>query len=102
MGHDRFCHECRLGVLRWLGMPTDWRRHRGQATKPRPAPQNTRPPQIPKPFAGVSKKPHGAACEQGQAYGAQLPFLLPPLIVPQRGRPCAVDAATEYLFSGLS
>jgi len=96
MVHDLLFYELLLSGLLWLGWHAYRRWHRGQTTKPQPAQQPKRSPPIPKPFAGLTQKPHCAACEQGQKHVEQLPPSLPPLICSKRGRPRTVATQTHY------
>jgi IS1 family transposase/transposase-like protein len=96
MVHDLLVHELWLGVLLGLGVLAYVQWQRGQATKHPPAQRTKKPPQVPKPFAGLTQKPLCAACEQGQAHVDQPPPAPPLLIAPKRGRPRTVDTYTQY------
>jgi len=96
MVHDLFFHEFWLGLLLWLGIHTYLWWSRSPAAKQPPAQQPKSSPQIPKPFAGSTYKPHCAACEQGQEHLDQSPPSPPPLIAHKRGRPRAVATHTQY------
>src|SRR5712692_4372726 len=61
-----------------------------------PAQQPQRLPQAPKPFAGLTHKPHCESCEQGLAPSSQPPLSPPPLLAPTRGRPRTIDTHTQY------
>jgi IS1 family transposase len=95
MVHDLFFHEFLLGILLGLGIHLYlwWQR---RSVRQPPAPRTDRLPKARKPFAGLTARPHCAACEQDQpSVGQPLPSP-PPLIVPQRGRPRTVDTETQY------
>jgi IS1 family transposase/transposase-like protein len=96
MVHDLLFYEFVLGVLLWLGVLAYVWWQRGPATKRPPAQRTTRPPQVPKPFAGLTQKPHCAACEQGPAHVDPPALSPPPLLAFKRGRPRAVDTYTQY------
>lgn len=96
MVHDLLFHELLLGILLWLGVQASLQWQRGQATKRPPSQQIKRPPKASQPFAGLTHKPHCAACEQGQAPGDRLPPSPPPLSTPKRGRPRTVAARNHY------
>jgi transposase-like protein len=96
MVHDLFFQEFLLGILLWLGIYIYWGWQRSPATKQPPTQQPKRSPQISKPFAGLTKKPHCAACEQGEEPLAQPPLCPPPLIAHKRGRPRTVDRHRQY------
>jgi IS1 family transposase/transposase-like protein len=96
MVHDLVFQEFLLGILLWLGICLYLWWQRRLATKQPPAPRTKRLPKAPKPFAGLTARPHCAACEQAQAaVGQPLPSP-PPLIVPKRGRPRVVETHTHY------
>jgi hypothetical protein len=50
----------------------------------------------PKPFAGLTRKPHCDACEQAHEHRPQPPECPPPRIVPTRGRPRQVDPSSHF------
>src|SRR5215831_9584374 len=50
----------------------------------------------PKPFAGLTRKPPCAACEQAHEHRPQPPGCPPPRIVPTRGRPRQVDTSFHF------
>jgi len=60
---------------------------------PGPLPKHHREPT---PFAGLTRKPPCAACEQAHAHGPQPPGCPPPRIVPTRGRPRQVDPSFHF------
>jgi IS1 family transposase/transposase-like protein len=89
-------HELVLLALLWQLVISYWTWKQSQAPQ-HPLPQRTtRPAKVPKPFAGLTKKLHCQACEQGQEYIDQPPLSPPPLIAPPRGRPRTVDTHQCY------
>jgi IS1 family transposase/transposase-like protein len=96
MVHDLFFHEFLVGILLWLGIYIYLWWQRSPAAKPPPTQQPKRSPQIPKPFAGLTQKPHCTACEQDQEHLDQPPLSPPPLIARKRGRPRTIDTHTQY------
>ncbi len=60
---------------------------------PCPRPQHHREPT---PFAGLTRTPPCAACEQAHAHGPQPPGCPPPRLVPTRGRPRQVDTSFHF------
>jgi hypothetical protein len=87
MVHDLLCHEFLLGVLLGLGVYAYVRWQRDQATTQPAAQHPTRLPKTPKPFAGLTQKPHGEACEQSREPLDQSPLSPPPVMASKRGRP---------------
>jgi IS1 family transposase len=62
-------------------------------TLPPPRPKRHREP---KPFAGLTTKPHCDACEHATAPRPQAPSAPPPRLVPTRGRRRQVDVSTHF------
>src|SRR6266704_5032743 len=60
---------------------------------PPPLPKRTREP---KPFAGLTRKPHCDACAHAPAPRPHAPAAPPPRIVPTRGRPRQVDTSSHF------
>src|SRR6266852_5407514 len=60
---------------------------------PCPRPQHHREPT---PFAGLTRKPPCAACEQGHEHRPQPPGCPPPRMAPTRGRPRQVDTSSHF------
>jgi IS1 family transposase/transposase-like protein len=93
-------HDLLLIVLLWLSgiLYGAWSRHRS-ATYP-----TTRMPTTPlskhsrdaKPFAGLTHKPHCAACEQAPEPGAPGLLVPPPRLVSPQGRPRQVDSSAQF------
>jgi transposase-like protein len=96
MVHDLLFPELLLGMLLWLGVHAYLQWQRGSATKLPPAQRTTSLLQTPKPFAGLTQKPHCEACEQSRDHLDKSPLSPPPVIASKRGRPRAVDAYTQY------
>src|SRR5262245_15321664 len=89
-------HELVLLALLWQLVISYWTWKQSQAPQ-HPFPQRTtRPSKVPKPFAGLTKKPRCQACEQGQESSDQPLLSPPPLIAPRRGRPRTVDTHHSY------
>ena len=89
-------HEFLLLALLWLLMFSHWVWKRGQAPKHLSAQQPKKPPQAPKPFAGLTKKPPCETCEQDPDPSDQPPLSPPSPLAPKRGRPRTVDTHTQY------
>src|SRR5437867_2749775 len=62
-------------------------------TLPPPLPKRHREP---KPFAGLTTKPHCDACEHATAPRTHAPSAPPPRIVPTRGRPRQVETSRHF------
>jgi IS1 family transposase len=60
---------------------------------PPPLPKRNRDP---KPFAGLTTKPHCDACEHASALRPEAPCSPPPRLVPTRGRRRQVDTSTHF------
>jgi len=89
-------HEFLLLTLLWLGVHRNWRWQRGPATTHPPVQRTKGSPKPHQPFAGLTHKPHCAACEQDQNPVDQPPLVPPARIVSTRGRPRAVDTHHAY------
>jgi IS1 family transposase len=63
---------------------------------PEPTPPVPKRKRERKPFAGLTTKPHCAACAHGTAPRPQAPSTPPPRIVPTRGRRRQVDTSTHF------
>src|SRR5437016_373451 len=63
---------------------------------PQPTPPRRQRSREPTPFAGLTRKPPCAACEQAHEHGPQPPGCPPPRIVPTRGRPRQVDTSRHF------
>src|SRR5713226_640436 len=65
-------------------------------TPPQPTPPPRKRRREPKPFAGLTHKPHCDACEQARAPRPQAPSAPPPRMVMTRGRHRQVDPSTHF------
>jgi IS1 family transposase len=66
---------------------------------PRPPeliPPSRKRPRVPKPFPGLTHKPHCEACAQAAVPRPQAPCTPPPRIVSTRGRPRQVDTSSHF------
>src|SRR5215510_1712723 len=92
-------YDLLLGILLWLGviLYERWVCNRS-ATSPttcKTAMLLQPRSRDPKPFPGLTHKPHCAACEQMPAPVEPLP-LPPPLLSTPQGRPRQVDTSTQF------
>jgi hypothetical protein len=60
---------------------------------PQPLPPPRKPPHVPKPFPGLTHRPHCDACEHATTSRPQAPCAPPPPIVSTRGRRRQVDTS---------
>src|SRR5215475_3471467 len=89
-------HEFVLLALLWQLVISSWTWKQSQAPQ-HPLPQRTtRPSKVPKPLAGLIKKPRCQACEHGQEHIDQPPLSPSSLSAPRRGRPRTVDTHHHY------
>src|SRR5499433_3111494 len=95
-----FFYQLVLVALVWLCVMLHWTWPSDPATvcpttpePPGPRPKRRREPT---PFAGLTTKPHCAACEHGSAPRPPAPSAPPPRIVPTRGRRRQVDTSTHF------
>jgi IS1 family transposase len=65
-------------------------------TTPRPAKAPPKRSSDPKPFPGLTHKPHCEACAQAAVLRPQAPCAPPPRIVSTRGRPRQVDTSSHF------
>ncbi len=65
-------------------------------TTPEPPPPVPKRHRAPKPFAGLTKKPHCDACAHASDLRSEAPCPPPPRIVPTRGRRRQVDTSTHF------
>jgi hypothetical protein len=61
-----------------------------------PLPPSRKRPRVPKPFPGLTRKPHCEACAQAAVPRPQAPCAPPPRIVSTRGRPRQVDTSSHF------
>jgi hypothetical protein len=80
-------------MLQWV-WPSDCAT--AHLTPPQPTPPRRQRSREPTPFAGLTRKPPCAACEQAHEHGPQPPGCPPPRIVPTRGRPRQVDTSRHF------
>jgi IS1 family transposase len=96
---DLFFYQLVLIALVWLYFMLHWVWPRDAAAcpmtpeSPSPLPKRQREP---KPFVGLTHKPHCDACEHATDSRPQTPSAPPPRIVPTRGRRRQVDTATHF------
>jgi hypothetical protein len=97
---DLFFYQLVLVALVWVCLllhcawPSD--RATTSPTPPQPTPPPRKRRREPKPFAGLTHKPHCDACEQARAPQPQAPSAPPPRMVMTRGRPRQVDTSTHF------
>src|SRR5712691_5176851 len=95
-----FFSQLTLVALVWLCVMLQWAWPSDSAaacptTLPPPPPRRTRSRE-PKPFAGLTRKPHCDACEYATDPHPQPPSAPPPRLVPTRGRRRQVDTARHF------
>lgn len=96
---DLFFSQLVLIPLVWLCLMLHWTRPSDLATCP-PTPELM--PPVPKrkrerkPFAGLTKKPHCAACTHASDLRSEASCPPPPRLVPTRGRRRQVDTSTHF------
>jgi len=95
-----FFYQLTLIALVWLCLMLQWVWPSDCATAsptpPQPTPPRRQHSREPKPFAGLTRKPHCDACEHATAPRPQAPAAPPPRIVPTRGRPRQVDTSQHF------
>src|SRR5215468_2810959 len=95
-----FFYQLVLVALVWLFLMLQWAWPSDRVTKPSTPPSPTPPRRKrrcePKPFAGLTTKPHCDACADASAPHPHAPAAPPPRIVMTRGRRRAVDTATHF------
>jgi hypothetical protein len=101
MVDEHLVHAVVLLVILWLCMTWYWVRQRSQSTTcqttPTPAQPTQKRSRNPKPFPGLTHKPHCAACEGGgQVPTTILPADPPSLLVSTRGCPRTVDTQRQF------
>src|SRR5712691_4641302 len=99
VSHLFFSQLVLLGLL-WLCcmLHAAWP-SRDAAGVPRPPeliPPSRKRPRVPKPFPGLTHKPHCEACAQAAVPRPQAPCAPPPRIVSTRGRPRHVDTSSHF------
>src|SRR5262252_5612324 len=68
----------------------------GVPRPPERIPPSRKRPRVPKPFPGLTRAPHCAACAQAAVPRPQAPCAPPPRIVSTRGRPRQVDTSRHF------
>src|SRR5712691_6248833 len=95
-----FFYQLTLIALVWLCVMLHWAWPSDSAaacpTTLDPTPPLPKRNREPKPFAGLTTKPHCDACEHSSAPRPQTPSSPPPRIVPTRGRPRQVDTSSHF------
>src|SRR5215475_12841647 len=82
---------CIMLHYRW---PSDRAAHRQSPSQPASPPQKRS--REPKPFAGLTHKPHCDACEPAVEPRPQLPGVRPPRLIPTQGRRRQVDTSRHF------
>src|SRR3989441_9010620 len=99
-GISLFFYQLVLVALVWLCVMLHWAWPSDPTavcpTTPEPSGPLPKHHREPPPFAGLTRKPPCAACEQAHAHGPQPPGCPPPRIVPTRGRPRQVDTSQHF------
>jgi IS1 family transposase len=98
---DLFFYELLLFGLLWLCVMLPWVWSYDRAAPGPTTPKPAQPPRTrshdPKPFPGLTRKPHCAACEPAaQEAAAPPPPTPPPPITSNRGRPRQVDTSQHF------
>jgi IS1 family transposase len=100
MVSELFFYQLALIALLWLCFMLQWvwpsERVIPGSTLPPPPLLPRKRSREPKPFAGLTRKPPCAACEQAPEHGPQPPSCPPLRIVPTRGRPRQVDTSQHF------
>jgi IS1 family transposase len=100
MVSELFFSQLALIALLWLCLMLHWvwpsERVIPGSTLPPPPLLPRKRSREPKPFAGLTRKPPCAACEQAHEHVPQPPSCPPPRIVPTRGRPRQVDTSQHF------
>ena len=100
MVSELFFYQLALIALLWLCCMLHWvwlsERVVPGSTLPPPPLQPRKRSREPKPFAGLTRKPPCAACEQAHEHVPQPPGGPPPRIVPTRGRPRQVETSQHF------
>jgi transposase-like protein/IS1 family transposase len=95
-----FFYQLVLIVLVWLCLMLQWAWPSDPAaacaTTPEPPPPQPKRQREPKPFEGLTIKPHCDACAQASDLRPEAPCPPPPRIVPTRGRRRQVDTSTHF------
>ena len=97
---DLFFYQLVLVALMWLCLMLHWVWPSDHAAACPTTPPSTLPSRKrsrePKPFAGLTRKPHCDACAHVSAPRPHASAAPPPRIVPTRGRPRQVDTSSHF------
>src|SRR5262249_3007339 len=97
---DVFFYQLVLVALVWVCLMLQWvcpgACAPARPTAPHPTPLRHQRRREPKPFAGLTRKPHCDACESAPAPRPPAPAAPPPRLVPTRGRRRQVDTSTHF------
>src|SRR4030095_566100 len=90
-----FFYQLMLIALVWLCVMLHraWPSDSAAVCPTTPEPPRPKRQREPTPFAGLTHKPHCAACEQANALHSEAPHTPPPHIMPTRGRRRQVDTS---------
>src|SRR5437764_432986 len=94
-----FFYQLVLVALVWLWAMLHWAWPSDPIACPTtldPTPLLPKRNRAPKPFVGLTTKPHCDACENATAPRLQAPFAPPPRVVPMQGRRRQVDTSTHF------
>src|SRR5215813_2865776 len=95
-----FFYQLMLIALIWLCVMLQWAWPSDSAaacpSTLDPTPPRRKRSREPKPFAGLTSKPHCDACEHASDLRSEAPCTPPPRIVPTRGRRRQVDTSTHF------
>src|SRR5215831_5954040 len=96
---DLFFYQLLLVALIWLCVMLHWAWPSDPATcstTSEPAPLGPKRTREPKPFVGLTTKPHCDACARASDLRPEAPSPPPPRIVPARGRRRQVETTTHF------
>jgi IS1 family transposase/transposase-like protein len=100
MGHDLLCHTLLLLGILWLSVLSRWVwpwRHATTSQGDRqPTKRATKRSREPKPFPGLTHKPHCTACEQSEQLVAPAPPAPPLLNTSSQGRPRQMETSAHF------
>src|SRR5918999_1021953 len=100
MGHDLLCHTLLLLGILWLSVLLRWVwpwRHATTSQGDRqPTKRATKRSQEPKPFPGLTHKPHCTACEQSEQLVAPAPPAPPLLNTSSQGQPRQMETSAHF------
>jgi len=99
MVSDLFFYQLVLVALMWLCLMLQWAWPSDTAAYPTPSeppPPLPKRKHEPKPFAGLTRKPHCDACAHATAPRPQAPTAPPLRLVPTRGRPRQVETSQHF------